>query len=89
MLFMIANPTCTDLKPEQYAAFGQFAQEFYENTLASMPVSRDRAITHPHCTFALTQVEDFTDPALGQAPFRPFADLEVVAVERVTGGGPH
>jgi hypothetical protein len=87
MLFMIVNLTRKDLGQEEMSELIRLASGFYENMPSGITLHGDWAASDGSRTFALLEADD---PALVeqiQEPFRPYVDMEVVPVERVTGWG--
>lgn len=87
MLYMIVNRTRKDLGPEEYAEVARLAREFYDNVPSGLTLHGDWAAADGSCTFALMEADDIELLHRVQAPFRPYVQMELVPVHRVTGWG--
>lgn len=87
MLYMIVNRTRPNLTQDDWAELGRLAQAFYENVPAGLALVSDWAALDGSCTYALMETEDRALLDSVQAPFRPYVDMEVVPVRRVTAWG--
>ena len=85
MLYMIVNRTRTNLTAADYEQLGALAQAFYTNIPSGVRILGDWAATDGACTFALVEVPHPGVLEQVQAPFRPYVDMESVAVQPVTG----
>lgn len=87
MLFMIVNTTRKNLGPEEFAELGRLASEFYEKMPSGVTLHGDWAAADGSRTFALLEAGERALVEQIQEPFRPYVDMEVVPVERITGWG--
>ncbi len=87
MLFMIVNRTRKDLSPEEMSELVRLASGFYDSIPEGITLLGDWAARDGSCTFALLEASDQAQVEQIQAPFRPYVDMDVVPVERVTGWG--
>ena len=84
MFYMLINRTRPGLTTEDFALLGKLAQEFYDGIPSGLVLHNDWAANDGSRTFALLETDD---PALLeqiQAPFRPYVDMELLAVTPVT-----
>jgi hypothetical protein len=87
MLYMIVNRTHTDLTKDQWEELGKLAQEFYDNIPEGVTLHGDWAATDGSCTFSLLEADDVQLIENIQEPFRPYVDMELVPVQRISGWG--
>ena len=85
MLFMLINRTRTDLTPDQFKQLGELAKAFYANVPDNVVLHKDWAALDQSCTFALMEAEDQAIIDSIQAPFRPYVDIDIVAVREISG----
>ncbi|MEJ2604645.1 MAG: DUF3303 family protein [Gammaproteobacteria bacterium] len=85
MLFMLINRTRTDLTGEEFRELGELAKAFYANIPTDITLHADWAALDQSRTFALMEAEDQAAVEAVQAPFRPYVDVEIVPVRRITG----
>lgn len=87
MLFMIVNRTRQNLTPEEATELASLAQSFYQNIPEGIVLHGDWAASDRSCTFSLLEADSREALEQIQEPFRRFVDMDLVAVERVTGWG--
>ena len=85
MLFMLVNKTRTDLSREEFAHLGELAKEFYANIPADVTLHDDWAAVDESKTFALMEADDESSIEKIQSPFRPYVDIEIVPVRKLSG----
>ena len=85
MLFMLVSKTRTDLSNEEFAHLGELAKDFYANIPADVSLHNDWAAVDGSGTFALIEADDAVAIEKIQAPFRPYVDIEIVSVRRLSG----
>lgn len=85
MLFMLISRTRTDLTPEQFETLGKLAQGFYDNIPEGITLHNDWAANDHSRTFALMETDQPDLLETIQVPFRPYVDMEVVAVTPIKG----
>jgi len=76
VLFMLTNRTRTDLT---------LAKGFYANIPEGVVLHKDWAALDQSCTFALIEAQDQSLIEDIQRPFRPYVDIDIVAVREITG----
>jgi Protein of unknown function (DUF3303) len=87
MLYMLINRTRPNLTAEDYARLGQMAQGFYHSIPAGLTLHGDWTAQDGSRTFALLETDDPELLERIQAPFRPYVDMELLPVTRVSGWG--
>lgn len=87
MLYMIVNRTRKDLTQDQWAALGKLAQRFYDDVPPGLTLVGDWAAADGSRTFALMEAEDRVLIERVQEPFRPYVDMEIVPVQKISGWG--
>ena len=87
MLFMIVNLTHKDLSQEDMSELGRLASKFYDEMPSGITLHGDWAATDGSRTFALLEADELAMVEKIQEPFRPYVDMEVIPVVRVTGWG--
>lgn len=85
MLFMLTNRTRTDLTPDEFMQLGELAKGFYANIPEGVALHKDWAALDQSCTFALIEAQDQSLIEEIQRPFRPYVDIDIVAVREITG----
>lgn len=85
MLFMLINRTRTDLSAEEFQKLGELAKAFYANIPDNVTLHADWAALDQSRTFALLEAEEQDAVEEIQAPFRPYVDIEIVPVRRLSG----
>lgn len=85
MLFMLINRTRTDLTADEFQELGKLAKAFYANIPADVTLHADWAAIDQSRTFALMEAEDQAAIEQIQAPFRPYVEIEIVAVRQIEG----
>ena len=85
MLFMLINRTRTDLSPGEFQHLGELAKEFYANIPDSVTLHADWAALDQSRTFALMEADDQSAIEEIQEPFKPYVDIEIVPVRRISG----
>ncbi len=85
MLFMLINKTRRDLSSEEFQKLGEMAKAFYANIPDNVTLHADWAALDQSRTFALMEAD--TQGAIEeiQAPFRPYVDIEIVPVRKISG----
>ncbi len=84
MLFMIISRTRTDLDPADYGRLVELAKAFYAKLPSGVTVQREWTAQSGARNFALLEAPDEATIDRIQAPFRPYVDIEIMAVaERV------
>lgn len=85
MLFMLINQTRRDLSGEEFQKLGELAKAFYADIPEGVTLHADWAALDQSRTFALMEAD--TEEAIEalQAPFRPYVDIEIVPVRRISG----
>ena len=87
MLFMIVNLTRKDLGQEEMSELIRLGSGFYENIPSGITLHGDWAASDGSRTFALLEADELAMVEKIQEPFRPYVDMEVIPVVRVTGWG--
>lgn len=85
MLFMLINQTRTDLSADEFTQLGELAKAFYADIPESVTLHADWAALDQSRTFALMEAAEQHAIEEIQAPFRPYVDIEIVPVRRITG----
>ena len=85
MLFMLINQTRSDLSPEEFQTLGELAKAFYANIPENVTLHADWAALDQSRTFALMEAEHQGAIDEIQEPFRPFVDIEIVPVRKISG----
>lgn len=85
MLFMLINRTRTDLSPEEFQNLGELAKVFYANIPDGVTLHTDWAALDQSRTFALMEANDQSVIDEIQEPFRPYVNIEIVPVRKISG----
>jgi len=85
MLFILVNKTRSNLSPEEFRELGELAKAFYSNIPESVTLHADWAALDHSRTFALLEADDQGAIEAIQAPFRPYVDIEIIPVRRLSG----
>jgi Domain of unknown function (DUF3303) len=85
MLFMLVNKTRTNLSAEEFAHLAELAKDFYANIPAGVTLHSDWAALDGSKTYALIEAGDESVIGKMQAPFRPYVDIEIVPVRKLSG----
>ncbi len=85
MLFMLVSKTRTDLSKEEFAHLGELAKEFYVNIPGGVTLHHDWAAVDGSKTYALIEAEDKSVIEKIQSPFRPYVDIDIVSVRKLSG----
>ncbi len=85
MLFMLISTTRPELSGEEFAALGELAKSFYANIPQGVSLHADWGALDGSRTFALMEAEDQAAIETIQQPFRPYVDIEIVPVRRLSG----
>ena len=85
MLFMLINRTRTDLSPEEFQNLGELAKVFYANIPDGVTLHTDWAALDQSRTFALMEANDQSAIDEIQEPFRPYVNIEIVPVRKISG----
>jgi hypothetical protein len=85
MHYMIVNRTRAGLSAADYERLAELARAFYADIPPGMRILGDWSATDGSCSFALVEVVDATQLEQVQAPFRPYVEMEAVAVSGVSG----
>ena len=85
MLFMLVSRTRTDLSKEEFAHLGELAKNFYANIPEGVTLHNDWAAIDGSRTFALIEAENESVIEEIQLPFRPYVNIEIVAVRKLSG----
>ena len=79
------SKTRTDLSPDEFRILGDLAKAFYANIPDGVTLHTDWAALDQSRTFALIESADQSAIEDIQAPFRPYVDIEIVAVREISG----
>ena len=85
MLFMLISRTKTDLSKDEFAQLGELAKDFYANIPNGVTLHNDWAATDGSRTFALIEADNESVIEEMQLPFRPYVDIEIVSVRKLSG----
>ena len=85
MLFMLINRTRTDLSPDEFQKLGELAKVFYANIPDGVTLHTDWAALDQSRTFALMEANDQSVIDEIQEPFRPYVNIEIVPVRKISG----
>ncbi len=85
MLFMLVSKTRTDLSREEFAHLGELAKDFYANVPGDVTLHNDWAAVDGSKTYALIEADDESVIEKIQSPFRPYVDIEIVSVRKLSG----
>jgi len=85
MLFMIISRTRSDLSKTEFQHLGDLAKAFYANIPNDVVLHNDWAALDQSCTFALIEARDQSVIEKIQKPFRPYVDIDIVAVRNISG----
>jgi muconolactone delta-isomerase len=85
MLFMLINQTRSDLSPEEFQRLGELAKAFYANIPENVTLHADWAALDRSRTFALLEADEQGAIEAIQAPFRPYVEIEIIPVRRLSG----
>lgn len=85
MLFILINKTRRDLSSEEFQKLGEMAKAFYANIPDNVTLHADWAALDQSRTFALMEADTQSAIEEIQAPFRPYVDIEIVPVRRISG----
>ena len=85
MLFMLINQTRSDLTADEFKQLGELAKAFYANIPQSVTLHADWAALDQSRTFALMEAAEQSAIEEIQAPFRPYVDIEIVPVKKISG----
>ena len=85
MLFMLINKTRTDLSSEEFARLGELAKEFYANIPGDVTLQHNWAAVDGSIAYALIEADDRSVIEKIQSPFRPYVDIEIVSVRKLSG----
>ena len=85
MLFMLVSKTRTDLSKEEFAHLGELAKDFYVNMPVDVTLHHDWAAVDGSKTYALIEAEDKSMIEKIQSPFRPYVNIEIVCVRKLSG----
>lgn len=82
---MLINRTRSDLSPEEFQKLGELARAFYANIPENVTLHADWAALDQSRTFALLEADDQDAIEVIQAPFRPYVDIEIIPVRKLSG----
>ena len=85
MLFMLVSRTRTDLSKEEFAHLGELAKNFYANIPEGVTLHNDWAAIDGSRTFALIEADNESVIEKIQLPFRPYVNIEIVSVRKLSG----
>jgi uncharacterized protein (DUF1684 family) len=85
MLFLLTNRTRTGLGPAQYAEMAALAKAFYAAIPPGVTLRGEWAALDQSCNFTLLEAPDLDTVQRLQAPFAPFTDTQIVAVQAISG----
>ena len=85
MLFMLISRTRTDLSKEEFEHLGELAKNFYANIPEGVTLHNDWAAVDGSRTFALIEADNESVIEEMQLPFRPYVDIEIVSVRKLSG----
>ncbi len=85
MLFMLVSRTRTDLSKEEFAHLGELAKNFYANIPKGVTLHNDWAAIDGSRTFALIEADNESVIEKIQLPFRPYVNIEIVSVRKLSG----
>ncbi len=85
MLFMLVSRTRTDLSKEEFAQLGELAKNFYANIPEGVTLHNDWAAIDGSRTFALIEADNESVIEEIQSPFRPYVNIEIVSVRKLSG----
>ena len=85
MLFMLISRTRTDLSKEEFEHLGELAQNFYANIPEGVTLHNNWAAVDGSRTFALIEADNESVIEEMQLPFRPYVDIEIVSVRKLSG----
>ena len=85
MLFMLVSRTRTDLSAEEFSHLADLAKDFYANIPEGVTLHSDWGALDGSRTYALIEAGDESLIENIQAPFRPYVDIEIVAVRKLSG----
>ena len=85
MLFMLVSRTRTDLSKEEFALLGELAKNFYANVPEGVTLHNDWAAVDESRTFAMIEADNESVIEKIQLPFRPYVNIEIVAVRKLSG----
>lgn len=85
MLFLLTSRTRPGLSQEQYEALAALAREFYANIPAGIKLRGNWVAADGSQSFALLEADDLPTVDALYAPFRPYVDTDIVAVNEIDG----
>jgi len=85
MLFMLVSRTRTDLSKEEFVHLGELAKNFYANIPEDVTLHNDWAAIDGSRTFALIEADNESVIEKIQLPFRPYVNVEIVSVRKLSG----
>jgi len=85
MLFMLVSKTRTDLSADEFAHLAELAKSFYANVPEGVTLHNDWAALDGSRTYALIDASDELVIEKLQSPFRPYVDIEIVPVRKLSG----
>jgi hypothetical protein len=85
MLFLLTSRVRPDLSPGQYGELATLAKAFYASIPASVSIRGEWAALDRSANYSLLEAPDIDAVRRIQAPFAPFTETEIVAVNAITG----
>jgi hypothetical protein len=85
MLYFLINRTRGGLTPEQYGRLAELAKAFYASVPPGVTIRGEWAATDYSSNFSLLDAPDLASVEQMAAPFRAYVDVDIVAVNAVTG----
>lgn len=85
MLFFLINRTRAGLTPEQYGRLAELAKSFYAEVPPGVTLRGEWAAADYSRNFSLLDAPDLATVERMAAPFRDYVDVDIVAVNAVSG----
>lgn len=85
MLFMVVNRTKAGLAADDFARLAGLAKEFYGNIPQGIVLHNDWSALDGSHTYALLEAGNEQAIEALVAPFRPYVDIQIVAVREISG----
>ncbi len=85
MLFLLTNRTRPHLSASQYGELAALAKQFYASIPAGVTIRGEWAAVDQSHNVTLLEAPDLETVQRIQAPFAPFTDTTIVAVNEIKG----
>ena len=85
MLFLLTSRTRPQLNAGQFGELAALAKAFYASIPANVSIRGEWAALDRSANYSLVEAPDIETVRRVQAPFVPFTETEIVAVNAITG----